>query len=150
LTGHPAALDVRPNQSVPYAFVERCEALNYVFSAIGEVQIGPKALAALRAQLQVELAFRLEQLEGISEVWPLSDGRLEDQHTMAREEVLNALAAAARLVIADVEAALDRMKAGRYGSCHLCDWPIPVQRLMIVPHARYCEPCHQLKDAAVG
>ena len=139
---------MRPNQSVPYAFVERCEVLNYVFAAVGEVRIGPKMLAALRAQLHHELAFRREQLEGISEVWPLSDDRRDDQHTMARDEVLNALAAAARLVIADVEAALDRMEAGHYGSCHLCDWPIPVQRLTIMPHARYCEPCHQLKEAA--
>ncbi|WP_242001037.1 MULTISPECIES: TraR/DksA C4-type zinc finger protein [Kribbella] len=119
-----------------------------MFAAIGEVQIGPKALAALRAQLHDEQTFRLEQLEGISEVWPLSVGRRDDQQTLAREEVLNALAAAARVVLADVEAALSRMDAGRYGSCHLCDWPIPVQRLKIVPHARYCEPCHQLTEAA--
>ena len=122
--------------------------MNYVFAAIDEVRIGPRMLAALRAQLHHELAFRLEQLEGIAEVWPLSDDRRDDQHTNARAEVLNALAAAARAVIADVEAALDRMEAGHYGNCRLCDWPIPVQRLTIMPHARYCEPCHQLTEAA--
>ncbi|MFC5262810.1 TraR/DksA family transcriptional regulator [Kribbella qitaiheensis] len=119
-----------------------------MFAAIGEVQIGPKTLAALRAQLHDERTFRLEQLEGISELWPLAVGRRGDQHTMARDQVLDALAAAARMVLADVEAALSRMEAGHYGSCHLCDWPIPVLRLTIMPHARYCEPCHQLTEAA--
>lgn len=122
--------------------------MSYVFAAIDRVELGPKTIAALRAELHHEKAFRLEQLEGIAELWPILDGPQDDQHGLARAEVLSALAAAARVVLTDVEAALDRMEAGHYGSCHLCDWPLPLQRLRIVPHARYCEPCHQLKEAA--
>ena len=39
------------------------------------------------------------------------------------------------------------MDAGQYGCCHLCDRPIPLACLRILPHARYCGPCHQLKEA---
>ena len=38
------------------------------------------------------------------------------------------------------------IETGDYGDCHLCDRPIPVRRLRIVPHTRYCGPCHQLKE----
>jgi DnaK suppressor protein len=121
--------------------------LNYPFATVDEVELAPEDLASLRAALHDERAFRLEQLDGIAEIWPIGGGRPDDQHTMARGEVLNALAAAARVVLTDVDAALSRMKSGRYGSCHLCDWPIPLPRLRIVPHARYCGSCHQLKEA---
>ena len=52
-----------------------------------------------------------------------------------------------RAVLTDVSAALRRMDAGQYGCCHLCDRPIPLACLRILPHARYCGPCHQLKEA---
>jgi RNA polymerase-binding transcription factor DksA len=65
---------------------------------------------------------------------------------MAREEVLTTLATAAQAVLAEVDAALRRIETGDYGNCHLCDCPIPVRRLRIVPHTRYCGPCHQLKE----
>jgi RNA polymerase-binding transcription factor DksA len=122
--------------------------LTYSFATVGEVELAPEDLASLRADLHDERAFRLEQLDGIAEVWPIDGGRPDNQHAIAREEVLNALAAAARVVLTDVDAALSRMKSGMYGSCHLCDWPIPLPRLRIIPHDRYCGPCHQLKEAA--
>lgn len=121
--------------------------MNYPFATVDGVELAPEDLASLRADLHNERAFRLEQLDRIAEVWPIGGGRPGAQHTMARAEVLDALAAAARVVLADVDAALSRMRSGRYGSCDLCDWPIPLQRLRIVPHARYCGPCHQLKEA---
>jgi RNA polymerase-binding transcription factor len=37
------------------------------------------------------------------------------------------------------------MDAGQYGTCRLCDRPIPLACLRILPQARYCGPCHQLK-----
>lgn len=122
--------------------------MNHRFATVDEVALTPDDLAALRAALHDERTFRLEQLDGIAWIWPIRGGRPDDQHTMARAEVLNTLAAAAHVVLADVYAALSRMNSGQYGNCHLCDRPIPLSRLRIMPHARYCEPCHQLKEAA--
>ncbi|MFE5207433.1 TraR/DksA C4-type zinc finger protein [Streptomyces sp. NPDC056600] len=54
------------------------------------------------------------------------------------------VAAPARMVLADVEAALRRMDEGRYGVCHRCRLPVDRKRLRIVPQARYCAPCQHL------
>jgi DnaK suppressor protein len=121
--------------------------LSYPFATINEVELAPQDVVALRTALQDERAFRREQLAGLAEVWPLDGAQPHDPHATAREEVLYALAEAAESVLTDVEAALRRIETGHYGSCHLCDRPIPLPRLRILPHARYCGPCHQLKDA---
>ena len=116
-----------------------------MFATVNEAELGPEDLVALRADLHAERAFRLEQLDGLAGIWPSLDDLPADQY--AREEVLTVLAAAARVVLTDVSAALRRMDAGQYGCCHLCDRPIPLACLRILPHARYCGPCHQLKEA---
>jgi RNA polymerase-binding transcription factor DksA len=36
---------------------------------------------------------------------------------------------------------------GSYGDCHLCRRPIERERLVIVPQARYCARCQQVKEA---
>lgn len=56
------------------------------------------------------------------------------------------LAASARMVLADVEAALERMDRGCYGACHLCTRLIPLALLTIVPQARYCARCHRVRE----
>ena len=104
--------------------------MSYTFATVDDVELAPEDLVALRADLLDERRFRREQLDGLTEAWP-GDGDLRsDQKALAHQEVLAALAA-----------------AGRYGSCSLCDRPIPLPRLRILPHARYCGPCHQLKEA---
>jgi RNA polymerase-binding transcription factor DksA len=51
------------------------------------------------------------------------------------------------MVLHDVEAALERMDRGRYGTCRLCGGPIGLRRLTIVPQARYCGHCHRAREA---
>lgn len=51
------------------------------------------------------------------------------------------------MVLADVEAALERMREGRYGICPLCREPIPLNHLVVVPQARYCGRCLQARGA---
>lgn len=43
-----------------------------------------------------------------------------------------------RAVIDEVDAALDRLGRGLYGSCEICDAPIDDDRLEAVPATRYC------------
>ncbi|MBO0713935.1 MAG: TraR/DksA C4-type zinc finger protein [Acidimicrobiales bacterium] len=50
--------------------------------------------------------------------------------------------------LAEIEAALDRLKAGTYGTCEGCGGPIPSQRLEIIPASRLCVEC--LKAPARG
>ncbi|MFD8273610.1 TraR/DksA family transcriptional regulator [Streptomyces flaveolus] len=112
----------------------------------GDTRLSPEDLAALRDNLLEQRAFREEQLRQITTVPARADERRR-RRSAAQTEVRGQLAASARMVLADVEAALDRMAEGRYGSCHLCRRPIARERLTIVPQARYCARCQQVREA---
>ena len=103
-------------------------------------------LAVLRAGLLEQRAFRREQLLGIRQSAG-SDWAGEVRST-ARAEVLDHLTVAARIVLADVEAALDRMDTGHYGQCRACRGAIEVPRLRICPQALYCGECHRVREVA--
>jgi RNA polymerase-binding transcription factor DksA len=47
-----------------------------------------------------------------------------------------------RIDLAEVEHAIDKFAAGRYGLCEACGEPIPVRRLRILPEARF-DTAHQ-------
>jgi len=40
-----------------------------------------------------------------------------------------------------IEAALERMDAGTYGTCTACNLPIPFGRLIVMPEATHCVSC---------
>jgi DnaK suppressor protein len=44
-------------------------------------------------------------------------------------------------VLTDIAAALRRMAEGTYGTCERCATTIPLERLEILPHARFCISC---------
>lgn len=104
-------------------------------------------LAALRANLREQRLFRQEQLQQLSSAAPTRADAFLDRRAAAQTEVRVKLAASARMVLADVESALTRMDQGCYGNCDLCRKPITRERLMIVPQARYCTRCQQVREA---
>ncbi len=59
------------------------------------------------------------------------------------EEMLAALIGSARRAVADTARALRRMAEGSYGSCERCTAAIPLRRLEVLPHARFCVPCRR-------
>ncbi|MEU7863339.1 TraR/DksA C4-type zinc finger protein [Nonomuraea sp. NPDC049141] len=59
------------------------------------------------------------------------------------DDILEALIASSRQVVADTAQALRRMADGSYGICERCATAIPPQRLEILPHARFCVPCQR-------
>lgn len=99
--------------------------------------------AALRENLHEQRLFRREQLQQLS----VDADAVPEPQGAAHIEVRVRLAASARMVLTDVEAALERMDQDRYGRCHLCRGPIARERLMIVPQARYCARCQQVREA---
>lgn len=58
-------------------------------------------------------------------------------------DTLAALIAAASRGVADTALALRRMADGTYGICERCTVRIPVERLEIRPHARFCVLCQR-------
>ncbi|MGW4272808.1 TraR/DksA family transcriptional regulator [Streptomyces seoulensis] len=110
-------------------------------------RLTPEDLAALRENLHEQRLFRQEQLQQIATAAPARPDDPLRQQAAAQAEVRIALAASARMVLADVEAALARLADGSYGGCHLCRRPIARERLEIVPQARYCARCQQVREA---
>ncbi|MGC5561612.1 TraR/DksA family transcriptional regulator [Streptomyces sp. FR-108] len=110
-------------------------------------------LAALRENLREQRVFRQEQLHHLRQAQQLP-ASAADRADAPREcltgpqaEVRSKLAASARMVLADIEAALTRMDQGDYGNCHLCREPIGRARLTVVPQGRYCTRCQQVREA---
>ncbi|MGW8743866.1 TraR/DksA family transcriptional regulator [Streptomyces sp. NPDC055794] len=111
-----------------------------------DVRLSPEDLAALLDNLHEQRLFREEQVRQLAAAPPRTDDA-DPRASAARTEVRTELAASARMVLADVEAALRRLAEGRYGHCHLCRRPIDRAHLMIVPQARYCARCRQVREA---
>ncbi|MGB8945361.1 MAG: TraR/DksA C4-type zinc finger protein [Streptomyces sp.] len=109
--------------------------------------LSPEDLACLRENLREQSLFRREQLQQLSPSALTRTDPLLDRQSPSRTEVRVKLAASARMVLADVEAALVRMDRGDYGACHLCRHPIDRERLLIVPQARYCARCARCQQA---
>jgi DnaK suppressor protein len=58
-------------------------------------------------------------------------------------DTLAALITSARQSVSDTAQALRRMAEGNYGTCERCTADIALQRLEILPHARFCVPCQR-------
>ena len=89
-------------------------------------------LSALRTALLQQRRFRREQL---------ADLRVTAPGDPAQEEVAETLRRGARVALAGIEAALERMERGRYGACVECGAPIPLERLEILPAVALCTTC---------
>lgn len=51
------------------------------------------------------------------------------------------LSEAVRRELEEIDAALQRIQEGRYGTCLNCGGPMGLQRLRAIPEARYCLAC---------
>jgi RNA polymerase-binding transcription factor DksA len=92
-------------------------------------------LAGVRQALEEQYQLRTEQLTVLTV--RARDGKDLDPATA------QALIASCRRALAEIAYALRSMAEGRYGICAACRQGIPVQRLEILPHARFCAPCQQ-------
>jgi DnaK suppressor protein len=94
-------------------------------------------LSTVRQTLQ-DLADRhTDELAGLTAYAAAAETDGMDPQTVA------ALIDSTRQALADTTQALKRIADGGYGRCERCGVDIPVERLEILPHARYCVPCHQ-------
>ncbi|MGX7681388.1 TraR/DksA family transcriptional regulator [Jatrophihabitans sp. DSM 45814] len=104
-----------------------------------------QVLAADRDATLARIASMTADLEAIAAA--AVDSNLDDEHdpegsTVAFErEQLAAVRAAAQAHLADIEAALVRLDAGRYGLCERCGENIAQERLALLPGARLCITC---------
>jgi len=99
-------------------------------------------LAALREETVASLAELGLRIDAVTIA--RADANTDDEHdpegaTIAFERSqADALRAAARARLADIDAALERVAAGTYGRCVVCGAPIPDARLQARPFAATC------------
>lgn len=73
-----------------------------------------------------------------------SPGDLVDAaYDSAQDEISSQLAEVESRELANIENALDRMKAGTYGLCEVCSCKIPMARLDALPYATMCIACQR-------
>lgn len=97
-------------------------------------------LAWFRRELEQQRRFRLDQLTDLS---GQAVGAVDDAH----REVIRALKAGARAVLADIDAALFRLAIGSFGVCQGCGRPMLMGQLEVVPMASLCLPCQYDREA---
>jgi RNA polymerase-binding transcription factor DksA len=72
-----------------------------------------------------------------------ADGPDARQVALRRASAMWHQAVAEWRALGEIEAALSRLAAGRFGWCQQCRAAIPFSRLADVPQARYCPACDQ-------
>jgi len=92
-----------------------------------------------REELTVRLAAVKSELAREAE--PLSADFAEQAGQRENDDVLNALRATTESELRELDAALERLRAGRYGECRRCGEPIEPRRLEAVPYADCCSQC---------
>jgi len=65
-----------------------------------------------------------------------------------QREFASRLRSIERDTLREIDDALRRISAGKFGFCERCGGPIPKARLDIVPHARLCMKCLREKRGA--
>ena len=91
----------------------------------------------LRQTLEDQFQLHTDQLS------ELTSASREADRGGYQQESLAALIASSRSALADTAGALRRMAEGSYGTCERCTADIPLLRLQILPHARFCVPCQR-------
>jgi RNA polymerase-binding transcription factor len=99
---------------------------------------GPHWRALLEARWQARVR-EVTELSLAFHVAAATDGA--DGDAQPQTQALLGRAVAARRKLADVEEALGRLAAGRFGPCEQCGSPIPAGLLAAEPETRYCVRC---------
>lgn len=109
---------------------------------IGEIE-RRLAEALLRAEAR-SVALRSQADEALDEfdISGALDGEASDTSAVHHGEAI-ALAGANELVISELLAARDRLRAGVYGTCEQCAAPVGLARLRALPETRWCVECSQ-------
>ena len=105
-------------------------------TAQSSTALGPR-LPGIRAELERQLRFRRDQLNELGA--DVKSGVAGDDD--ARLQITRVLQVAAESALGEIEAALQRLQNGGYGTCEHCVEPIPVERLEALPMSRLCTPC---------
>jgi DnaK suppressor protein len=93
----------------------------------------------LRRQLANEINLAQAADAGTGDLFDAAmDGTQNEMHSQ--------LAAFESRELQQIERAIKLIRKGRYGSCEICDAPIPVARLKALPYTTVCIACRQKQE----
>ncbi|MEO1992326.1 MAG: TraR/DksA C4-type zinc finger protein [Pirellulales bacterium] len=99
---------------------------------------------ALRGALDGDLSL-------LKELRSESPGDLIDAaYDSAQDEISSQLAEVESKELVSIENALERMTAGKYGICEICNEKIPMERLHALPYATMCICCQRDLERSGG
>jgi DnaK suppressor protein len=75
---------------------------------------------------------------------------IDAAYDSAQDEISSQLAEVESRELASIENALERMKAGTYGLCEVCNGKIPMARLDALPYATMCIACQRDLERSGG
>jgi DnaK suppressor protein len=109
----------------------------------GSPHLSAEELGQLHEQLLRELAAQVDQATEQEQVVAalLADPREALGQLEVVRDVADVVVVWSEEAANEIEAALARMDDGSYGICEQCAAPIRVERLVAIPHARYCVAC---------
>jgi RNA polymerase-binding transcription factor DksA len=103
-----------------------------------------KRLTELGDELQRQRCFRVSQLQDLA----AAAAEPASSKDAARQQITHDLTAAAKSVLSDIDAALNRLQIGTYGNCEHCEAAIPFEHLETLPMARLCMPCQYATETS--
>lgn len=75
---------------------------------------------------------------------------IDAAYDSTQDEISSQLAEVESRELASIENALERMKAGTYGVCEVCNGKIPMARLDALPYATMCIACQRELERSGG
>jgi RNA polymerase-binding transcription factor DksA len=109
-------------------------------------------LNAERARLEHDIYERTEGDQAVTTVDPLLDSgalaahQADDADALSDFERNQALIANSRAMLGQVNAALERLDQGVYGTCRRCGKEINPRRLQALPYAIFCIDCQAIVE----
>lgn len=117
-------------------------------------------LPELRETLKCQRDFRRTQLAELNNEFDASlrrnggvhpgDPTADDASSHALSQVTQQVSAGAFRALADIERALSRMRAGKYGHCCACGGDISLAVLMAIPQTTLCLSCRRVIEGHDG
>jgi DnaK suppressor protein len=97
-----------------------------------------------RVQIEKNLNGTALELEGMRNLELNDEG--DHAATSAKTIVDSAILTQQRKELNEIELALDKIKAGTYGICEMCEEPIGIPRLEVKNFARFCIACREITE----
>ncbi len=103
-------------------------------------------LLNMKEEILAKMRSRKAEWREAGSISPEPGDELDIASTAREREFDTIISAIEKERLSDIEEALKKLKEGTYGICEECKSKIPPERLEIVPFAKLCRECQEMKD----